>query len=343
MTYRLPIFALVACAACQPEPEQHLADWVLRNGTVYTVDAERSSAEAIAITGDRIAYVGDDGGVEAFIGPETQVIDLDGKMLLPGFFDAHSHPPHAPVDSLSVRLYGQTSLEGYLKALREYASAYPDRPAIQGAGWSNTLFPPSGPRRQDLDRVVSDRPVMFSSEDGHSSWVNSKALELAGVIKDTPDPEGGIIERDSDTGEPSGTLRESAAGLVAGVAAPATIEERLLALEAFQEMAARDGVTTVRDAYVTLDDVASEAYGRADLTVRFRANLLFGPEDSLDSVSRYVEERARYQLPNFTIDGIKLFIDGVVEGETAYLLEPYSSPTRTGPITGASFCGTPIS
>ncbi len=223
MTYRLPIFALVACAACQPEPKQHLADWVLRNGTVYTVDAERSSAEAIAITGDRITYVGDDGGVEVFIGPETQVVDLDGKMLLPGFFDAHSHPPHAPVDSLSVRLYGQTSLEGYLKALREYASAYPDRPAIQGAGWSNTLFPPSGPRRQDLDRVVSDRPVMFSSEDGHSSWVNSKALELAGVTKDTPDPEGGIIERDSDTGEPSGTLRESAAWLVADVVPPATV------------------------------------------------------------------------------------------------------------------------
>jgi len=324
MKYRLPIFALVACAACQLEPEQPPADWVLRNGAVYTVDAERSSAEAVAINGDRITYVGDDGGVEIFIGPETQVIDLDGKMLLPGFFDAHSHPTHAPVDSLSVRLYGLTSLEGYLDALREYASAYPDRPVIQGAGWSNTLFPPNGPRRQDLDRVVFDRPVIFSSEDGHSIWVNSKTLELAGVTKDTPDPEGGIIGRDPDTGEPSGTLRESAAGLVAGVAAPATVEARLLALEAFQEMAARDGVTTVRDAYVTLDDVASEAYRRADLTVRFRANLLFGPEDSLDSVSGYVEERAKYQLPNFTIDGIKLFIDGVVEGETAYLLEPYA-------------------
>ena len=207
MTYRLPILALVACAACQAELEQHPADWVLRNGSVYTVDAERSLAAAIAISGDRIAYVGDDSGVEVFIGPETQVIDLDGKMLLPGFFDAHSPPPHAPVDSLSVRLYGQTSLEGYLDALREYANAYPDRPAIQGAGWSNTLFPPGGPRRQDLDRVVSDRPVIFSSEDGHSSWVNSKALELAGVTNDTPDPAGGIIERDPDTGEPSGTLR----------------------------------------------------------------------------------------------------------------------------------------
>ena len=145
-----------------------------------------------------------------------------------------------------------------------------------------------------------------------------------GVTKDTPDPEGGIIERDPNTGEPSGTLRESASGLVADVAAPATVAERLLALEIFQEMAAQGGVTTVRDAYVGLDDVASDAYVRADLTVRFRANLLFGPEDSLDSVSRYVEERAKYQLPKFTIDGIKLFIDGVVEGETAYLLEPYA-------------------
>jgi len=132
MICRLFCISLLLCAACQPAVEP--ADWVFRNGAVYTVDADRSWAEAVAVSGTRLTYVGDDEGVEAFIGPETELIDLDGKMVLPGFFDSHTHPAYAPVDSVSFRLYGLGSLEDCVEAVRVFASTNPEREAIRGAG-----------------------------------------------------------------------------------------------------------------------------------------------------------------------------------------------------------------
>ena len=299
------------------------ADWVLLGGAVYTVDDERSWATALAIRGDRIAYVGDDDGARARIGPETEVLELEGRMVLPGFVDSHSHPLGAPVPSLAASLYGMSSLEEYLVAIGEYASAYPEREAIRGSGWSNTLFAESGPTRESLDGIVSDRPVVLSSEDGHSTWVNSLALERAGVSAETPDPEGGVIERDPVTGEPTGTLRESASALVAELLPARSIEDQRLALREFLRLAGRAGVTTVREAYVS-PERSADAYDGTELTVRFRANLLFEPEQSVDELPAYLEERDAHQDPHFTVDAIKLFIDGVVEGETAYLLEPYA-------------------
>ena len=322
MIRKLAFVALVTVTACRSKVDP--ADWVFRSGAVYTVDADRSWAEAVAVRGPRIVYVGGDDGAAAFVGPETEVVDLDGKMVLPGFFDSHTHPAYAPVDSVAVRLYGLDSLEDYVEAVRRFAAANPDREAIRGAGWSNTLFPETGPSRAALDAVVSDRPVFLESEDGHSAWVNSKALALAGITKDTHDPEGGVIERDSETGEPSGTLRESATDLVDDLLPPPSVEDYVLALEAFQKMAAEQGVTSVRDAYVLLDDTTTEAYTETNLTVRYRANLRFDPETSLDELPAYLAERDKHQAPRFTIDGIKIFVDGVVEGETAYLLEPYA-------------------
>ena len=304
------------------------ADWVFTNGVVYTVDASRSTADAIAVAGSRIVYVGDSAGADAFAGPDTEVIDLDGKMVLPGFVDSHSHPSGALVEAVAVYLYGGTSLGQYLDVLREYVNAHPDKDAIRGAGWSNTLFPPTGPRKEDLDAVAPEKPVFLESEDGHSSWVNSKALELAGIDRDTPDPPGGIIERDPDSGEPSGALRESASALVDDVLPPYSVEERITGLRAFQDMAARDGVTMVRDAFLGVGDDTIAAYrglvSDGGMTVRFRANLLFDPDMTVERMPDFVAERAKYQSPGFTVDAIKLFIDGVVEGETAYLLEPYA-------------------
>src|SRR3990172_7336392 len=243
------ILLLVLSSACSTGPK---ADWVLRNGAIFTVDSTGSRALSLAVGGGKILYVGDDAGAEAFVGPESQVIELEGKMVLPGFIDSHSHPSGALIQVVAVSLYDLSSLEQYLDAVRRFAQENPEKEAIRGSGWSNALFPLTRPMKEDLDAVVSDRPVQLGSGDGHSSWVNSKALELAGITRDTPDPEGGVIERDPSTGEATGTLRESATGLVAAVLPPFTIEERMAGLLAFQEMAARDGVTTARVAAIGL-------------------------------------------------------------------------------------------
>ncbi len=339
MRSRLILFLLFS-SACRTEPK---ADWVLRNGAVYTLDSRETRAQSIAVGGGTILYVGDDAGAEAFVGPETEVIDLGGlgglgglagKMVLPGFIDSHSHPTGALIQAVAVSLYDLTALEQYLEAVRRFAEENPEKEAIRGSGWSNALFPLTGPKKGDLDAVVSGRPVQLGSGDGHSSWVNSKALELAGITKDTPDPEGGVIERDPSTGEPTGTLRESATGLVTAILPSFTTEERMTGLEAFQEMAAKDGVTTARIAAIGLaaagDFDASEmvAYERLEsegkLRVRFRGSLLLPPDAPIERIAELVAEREKQKGGLFEIDAVKIFIDGVVEGETAYLLEPYA-------------------
>ena len=329
MRSRLILF-LLFFSACGTGPK---ADWVLRNGAIYTLDSKERRAQSLAVGGGTILYVGDDAGVEAFVGPESRVIELGGKMVLPGFIDSHSHPSGALIQAVAVSLYDLRSLEQYLEAVRRFAEENPDKQAVRGSGWSNALFPVTGPMKEDLDAVVSDRPVQLGSGDGHSSWVNSKALELAGITRDTPDPEGGVIERDPSTGEPTGTLRESATGLVAAVLPPFTIEERMAGLLAFQEMAARDGVTTARVAAIglsaagDLDPSEVVAYERLEsegkLRVRFRGSLLLPPDAPVERIRELVAERERQKEGLFEIDAVKIFVDGVVEGETAYLLEPY--------------------
>src|SRR3990172_2261008 len=329
MRSRLILF-LLFFSACGTGPK---ADWVLRNGAIYTLDSTESQAQSLAVGGGTILYVGDDAGVEAFVGTESRVIELGGKMVLPGFIDSHSHPSGALIQAVAVSLYDLRSLEQYLEAVRRFAEENPDKQAVRGSGWSNALFPVTGPMKEDLDAVVSDRPVQLGSGDGHSSWVNSKALELAGITRDTPDPEGGVIERDPSTGEATGTLRESATGLVAAVLPPFPMEERMAGLLAFPEMAAKDGVTTARVAAIglsaagDLDPSEVVAYERLEsegkLRVRFRGSLLLPPAAPVERIRELVAEREKQKGGLFEIDAVKIFVDGVVEGETAYLLEPY--------------------
>ena len=307
---------------------------MLRNGSVYKLDSTESRAQSLAVGGGTILYVGDDAGVEAFVGPKTEVIELGGKTVLPGFIDSHSHPSGALVQAVAVSLNDLGSLDDYLEAVRRFAEENPAKEAIRGSGWSNALFPLTGPMKADLDAVVSDRPVQLGSGDGHSSWVNSKALEVAGIDRHTPDPEGGVIERDPSTGEPTGTLRESATGLVSAVLPQFTVEERMIGLEAFQEMAAKDGVTTARVAAIGLsaagdfDPSDLTAYERMEsegkLRVRFRGSLLVPPDAPIERIAELVAERKKQVGGLFEIDAVKIFVDGVVEGETAYLHQPYA-------------------
>jgi len=313
--------------ACAPKnaPE---ADLVLKNGVIYTVDAARSRAEAVAVKDGVFLYVGTNDGAGRYIGEQTKVTDLGGKLVLPGFIDAHCHPSGAVEQFGSVALFGLRSVADYQKAVREYIAVHPGLAVVRGGGWSNTVFGTNGPNRALLDAVVADVPAALSSEDGHSTWVNTKTLELAGVTKATRDPPGGVIERDPKTGEPSGTLRESAAALVNKVIPDSTANEIVRGLEQYQEMALGFGITTAHEASLDPGGNSLAAYKALErdgkLRMRFRASLYADPGEGIAQVAGLEAERAKNTGPLFRTGAAKIFVDGVVEGSTAYLKEPYA-------------------
>ncbi len=309
------------------ESNEGKADLVLKNSVVYTVDKDRSVAQAVAIKGDTIVYVGDDAGVEALVGEKTTVLDLAGKMVLPGFIDSHAHADSGASEVYSVTLNGLNDLEKYKQAIRDFLTSHPETKAIQGGGWINPLFPPEGPNKEILNELISDIPVILNSEDYHSVWVNSKALELAGINKDTPNPEGGIIEKDKD-GNPNGTLRENAASLVEDIIPPYTEEQLLEGFKYYQNMAHSMGITSVHiPGLPSGGDEALQALHKLEadngLTMRFVAALRVAPEDDISVVDKLVKERDAEKGGLFEIKTAKIFMDGVVEGSTAYLEKPY--------------------
>ncbi len=245
------------------------ADVVLTGGAITTVDAARSTAEAIAIRYGRIAAVGTAGTVRQLVGPRTRVIDLHGRTVVPGFGDSHIHAVMAGVGMRQCDLREARGQAGYADVVRRYAESHPDLPWIVGDGWYMADFPGGNPPRQLLDAVVPDRPVFLSSRDGHSVWVNSKALELAGVTKDTSDPRDGVIIREAD-GSPAGTLHEGAGNLVERIVPEDTPEDLIAGLGEAQRYLHSLGLTQWQEAIVS--DDGEHAYrtfaARGELTGR---------------------------------------------------------------------------
>jgi len=300
---------------------------IFKNAAVYTVDPDRKWAQAIAISEDKIAFVGSNAEVSAYIEADSVVLDLDGKMVLPGFIDAHAHPSHAMDLVGNISLYSLKSLEEYQEAIRDFIEKHPDAVAYRGSGWEDELFPNLGPTKDILDALIPDRPIALVSYDGHSLWVNSVALDRAKITKDTPDPEGGLIERNPASGEPSGTLRETASKLIKGVIPDYTLEERTNALLAYQEMANRVGITLSHDAMLDHQSIAAyKELGRQGLQrMRFRGSFTIEPDLAIDDqIETLLKERSNLSHPSFQIHAAKIFVDGVIEGGTAYLLDPYA-------------------
>ncbi len=311
------------------------ADLVFVNGAAYTVDAARRWARAVAVRDGRIVAVGSDADVRELAGPRTQVVDLGGRMLLPGFQDAHVHPPASGVDMLQCDLHDVNGLEGYVAAIREYAESHRDVDWILGGGWAMDVFPGGTPTKQILDEVVPDRPVYLPNRDGHSGWVNSRALKIAGITRDTPDPRDGRIERD-DLGEPSGTLHEGAQKLVSDHAPEPTEEEWEEGLRVAQAHLHSLGVTAWQDAivggsYPTLDAYLSVA-DRGELTARVIGALWWDRHRELDQIPELLEARARGPVGRFAPTSVKIMVDGVCENFTAAVLEPYLD--ADGHVTG---------
>jgi predicted amidohydrolase YtcJ len=306
---------------------QKPAEMVFRNAAVYTADPRRPWAEALAVGEGRIIRIGDHGDVKELLGPDTEVFELPGKLILPGFRDAHVHPLTGSFNLLECRLVGPADRKSYLNQISAYALANEGQTFIRGGGWLPDAFPPGGPNREDLDAVVADRPAILKALDGHSAWVNSRALGIAGIDKETGDPSGGLIVRDPATGEATGTLREwSAMDLVESKLPKPSARDLTTAGWAFLEMAARLGIVSVHEAMVGEDELA--AYQELDrgneLTLRVQAAMLLEPPGGISAIAGLREKQQAFRSRLLEPRAVKIFLDGVVEGHTARLLKPYA-------------------
>jgi len=328
-----PIVALLgACEWAADDNAQQAADVVLRNGRIYTVDEARSWAEAIAVTDGRFVYVGTDAGVTPFIGSDTTVVELGGRMVMPGFQDSHVHPIMAGVEAHACDLNELGNLDAYRRTIVKYATTNPDEPWILGGGWAMSVFGPGGaPSKAILDELVPDRPVYLQSQDGHTGWANSAALAIAGIDRHTPDPPDGRIDRDPDTGETIGSLQEGAMKLVEKHIPPASVDERLDGLRYSVDLLNRYGITSIQDAIVYEPDL--EAYKALEaaggLTLRVVAALWWERNQGLEQVPGLIALRDKHSDDLIDAGTVKILQDGVMENYTAAMLEPYLIPSRS--------------
>ncbi|HZD18890.1 MAG TPA: amidohydrolase family protein, partial [Actinomycetota bacterium] len=297
-----------------------------------------------AVKAGRIAAVGTDDDVRPLIGPRTRVVNLDGRMLLPGFQDAHVHAPSGGLDRLRIDLSEAHSLDGYRERIRAYVEAHAGEGWVLGGGWAMDVFPGGTPHREELDALVPDRPVFINNRDNHGAWVSSKALELAGITAKTADPADGRIERD-ERGAPSGTLHEGAMDLVRRHVPPTAAPERLRGLLEAQAYLHSLGITAWQDAivgdYSTIQDnydVYVDASERGELTARVVGALWYARGRGLDQIPSLVERRGTARNGRFRATSVKIMSDGVCENFTAAMLDPFLGPDgRPTDNTGISF------
>jgi len=308
------------------------ADLALTGGRIYTVDARRSWAEAVAIRGGRIVFVGSDEDAKAHIGPDTKVVELEGRLVMPGFQDAHIHPISAGLEAQSCDLNGLETVEEYLVVIKQYADAHPDAAWITGGGWLMSAFGPGAlASRKLLDGVVPDRPVYLSSADGHTVWVNTKALEVAGITNKTPDPPDGRIDREPKTGTAVGSLQEGASDLVASKMPPVSDEQREAGLRYAVKYLNGFGITAIQDASVNEEDLKTyrKLDDAGDLTLHVIGSIWWEREQGVEQIEGMKRLRSEYTKGHVDAGTVKIMQDGVMENYTAALLEPYLIPSKS--------------
>ena len=330
------VFFPILASSCRGGGERPVADLILKNAAVYTLDSSQPWAEAVAVSSGKIVFVGRGSEVDKYEAKGTKVLDLAGKMVLPGFQDSHVHLISGGMELAQCNLNDLQTKAEICARIKAYAEENPQKDWVKGGGWALPVFPDANPAKEELDAIVSDRPAYLSAADGHSAWVNSRALELAGITAGTPDPENGHIERQPGTNEPSGTLREEAMGIVSRLIPEPAEEEYLDGLRAGMALANRFGITSIIEA--SADRSLLDAYAALDrsgeLTVRVLASIYVDPAKGPAQVEDLIKKRERYQGRILKSTAAKIFADGVIESHTAALLEDYLD--RPGD------CGKPI-
>ncbi len=336
--FRLSFISLVCTAILTAsDAPPHPADVIVTNARIYTVNPRQEWAQAIAIRGDRILAVGETAKIEAYRGKGTKIIDAQGRLVLPGFTDCHIHFLDGSLSLLQVNLDDATTVAEIQQRVKDYASAHPDLPWVEGRGWNYTVFAPSGlPDRKYLDEIIPDRPVYLEGFDGHTWWANSKALKLADITKATPDPAGGFFVRDPKTGEPTGAVKEDAADEVVRHAIPRPSKEQLVAavrrgmLEANRVGLVRaistDGVHVQGGDFEILD-LYDELRRAGQLTVRFDLSMRIQPPALLPAqVQRIENARQRYHaVEELDAHGIQVFSHAIGDRAIRLALDAYEN------------------
>ena len=313
------------------------ADLVIKNAIVQTMVSEDDVAEAVAAAGNEIVFVGSAADVEQYVGDNTRVIDLEGGFVSPGFADGHLHAPGTSIDEMFNCILTQyTTNDEYIEALKAHVEANPDREAYFGTNFMLNVYQQPdgsnpGPDKADLDAICPDKPVIVYDVSHHSVWVNSKALEMGGVTKDTPDPEGGFIYREAD-GTPHGCLTDTATSLIP-VEQSYTDEQYKEACKAFFAQCNSYGMTGITNIDTLGPDgmkIMHELEEDGDLTLRMNyvSTCAVGtkPEDTLE----LIKANQQYASDMLQAKTVKIFADGVTESGTAWMLEPYTAAAGMG-------------
>jgi len=310
--------------------KRQAADLVLTNGVIHTVDEKNPAAQAVAIAGDRIAFVGSNAEAQTWVSDQTRVIDLGGKTVVPGFIDSHYHFQGVGTRAFSLNLDGCKTLEEFLSRLQNSAMGKQPGEWITGRGWMEEDWPDKKfPTRSDLDRIVPELPVYLNRADGHMALVNSKALEIAGLNEATPNPAGGEILKDA-RGKLNGLLVDKAMGLV-GRHIPSNSPEmqEKFALQA-NAVALAYGLTTIHDAGSSWDTINlwKRLYHDGKLQIRIY-EFVRGPGADTDSLLQNGAQMGLFEN-HLTVRGIKISIDGALGSRGAALLESYSDENTRG-------------
>lgn len=309
------------------------AQILFTGGWVYDGTTAPARRAQLAVADGRVLAVGAD--LDGLRTPATQVVDLAGAMVMPGFVDAHAHPVEGGLEMARCDLSAAGTREEYLAIIAAYAAAHPDEPWILGGGWQVAAFPGGTPLASELDAVVGDRPAVLSNRDHHGVWASTAALRLAGIDASTPDPHDGRIERD-EHGAPSGMLHEGARDLVAAhIPADSAATERAGLLRGQQHLLSY-GITGWQDAIVgkhanhtDTGPLYLDAARSGDLVARVVAALWWDHDRGLEQVGELVERRAALAHPRFRASSIKIMQDGIPENLSAGMLEPYLLPDGT--------------
>ena len=301
------------------------------NGSIHTFDENLTIADSILVKDGVIQLVGSQADVIKNTDESIEIVDLQGRMMMPSFHDAHAHPIWNGMDFLQCSVFDLLTINEIQERIRACLEEDNVKTSgwVVGAGLNAGLFPAANPNKSLFDEVSEDIPIYIEMSDGHNALVNSKALELAGIKRDTKDPFKGIIERDPITGEPSGTLREpSAMNLVADVLPTETAELRLNGLLYAQNLASSFGITSMIDAAVNEPYLISfkDLAQKGELNLRMTACIEYGRQHYVQEFSGFEDlykRRSDFEHPRINTNCVKIFIDGVLEGQTGAILEPY--------------------
>ncbi|HXZ13046.1 MAG TPA: amidohydrolase [Candidatus Sulfotelmatobacter sp.] len=314
------------------------ADIVVTHGTIFTENTDQPWAEALAVSGEKILAVGSDSEIAAYRGAATKTIDARGRVVLPGFTDCHIHFLEGSLSLDWPDLNGAVTTSDLRRRLKEYAATHPGSGWVFGQGWAYEAFGEAAlPDKKLLDEIFPERPVYLESFDAHTGWVNSKALALASIHRDTPDPLDGVIVRDPKTGEATGALVEDARHLVKNLVPMPSQEEKRAALVKGLALAGQYGLVRVHAAGEPPDtfgdfydlDVFDGLRGEGKLSLRLYVSKVIQPPALTPAdISALEEARKRYHDDWISVGAAKVFLDGVIEAHTAAMIEPYADDSR---------------